>query len=81
MMYILFAIIVALVLLSGYMIYTLSVRLDKLSTKIAESLAQLDKDVQTLHTNQKTLESDVKKIFNEFQNTQKEAVRRQVNKE
>lgn len=63
-------IICLLILIIGLSIffYFLHLRLEVLALRVSRIL----KDMDTLYVNQQTLESDIKKIFTELQNVQKE---------
>jgi len=76
MIYLLVFIAILGVALIGYLLYALSIRLDSALVQISTRLAQVNKDLETLHANQKVLESDLKKVFSEIQNAQKENAKR-----
>lgn len=75
MIYLLVILAILGVALVGYLLYALDQRLGRITVHFQTSIAQLNKDLNTLHENQKTLEGDLKNVFGELQNAKKEVKR------
>jgi len=75
MIYVLVFVAILGVCLVGYLLYALDQRLGRITVYFQTQIAQMNKDLSTLHDNQKTLENDLKTVFGELQNAKKEVKR------